>query len=265
MTPQLAERLGVMSIPMTMRLGQKEFIDDENLDLPGFMVDMKACKESVTSAAPPPFAFMEAIESAINSFVVTISSQLSASYANAQLAKSLAEEKGITDVHIFDTKSASAGEVLIAIKIRELLANGVPKEQVINTINGFIDNMKTYFVLERYENLIKNGRLNKITGKIVNILNVKLILGSDGEGSIAMHAKPRGTQQMLDKIVSFIKSSGRQTEGENMVICHCNNLSLAQQLSGIVKKQFNFKEIFIVPTKGAISLYADDKGIVMAF
>jgi len=50
-----------------------------------------------------------------------------------------------------------------------------------------------------------------------------------------------------------------------MVICHCNNLPLAKQLSGVINGHFDFKEILIVPTKGAISLYADDKGIVMAF
>jgi len=267
MTPELADRLGVDSvIPMTVMLGEREYVDDDDLDLVQFMSDMKACTGKASSASPSPFAFMEAIESAIHSFVVTISSQLSGSYANAELGKSLAEEKGgDVDTHVFDTKSASAGEVLVAAKIRELLSNGLSKEQIIKSINSFIDNMKTYFVLERYENLIKNGRLSKVKGRVVNILNMKLIMGADGNGTIALFAKPRGTSQMLDKLVSMVKSSNRPTTGENMVICHCNNLPLAKQLSTLFKQHFNFKEIFIVPVRGTISLYADDKGIVMAF
>jgi len=266
MTPELAERLGISAIaPMSMMLGSKEFVDNESLDLPGFMEEMIACKERVSSASPPPVAFMEAIEAAIHSFVVTISSQLSGSYANAVLGKTFAEENGITDTHVFDSKSASAGEVLVAIKLRELLSKGLPREQIIDLINQFIDSMKTYFVLERYENLIKNGRLNKVKGKIVQLMNVRLIMGSDGNGFIKLHAKPRGTEQMLDKIISFIKTSNRPTNGESMVICHCNNLPLAKQLSTAVHRHFNFKEILIIPTRGAISLYADDKGIVMAF
>jgi len=266
MTPELAERLGVTSVPLTLLLGSKEFVDDENLDLPGFMADMKDCKEKVSSAAPSPFAFMEAISSAINSFVVTISSQLSASYANAKMGKDFADENGATtDVHIFDSKSASAGELLIAIKLRELLTNGIPKDQIISSINHFIDNMKTYFVLENHDNLIKNGRLNKIAGKIVQILNVKLILGADGNGNITLFSKPRGTTQMLERMVTLIRKSKKVTSGESVVICHCNNLPLAKQLSSLIKSHYNFKEILIVPTRGAISLYADDKGIVMAF
>jgi len=266
MNPELAERLGVSAVvPMTLRLGQKEFVDDADLDLPGFMAEMAVCKERVTSASPPPFGFMEAIESALHSFVVTISSQLSGSYENAELGKNMAEENGATDTHIFNSKSASAGEVLVALKLRELISNGIPKEQIIKSINSFIDNMKTYFVLERYDNLIKNGRINKVTGKIVGLLNVKLIMGSDGEGGIILHGKPRGTNQMIDKILSFIKSSNRVTNGESMVICHCDNLPLAKQLQSAVTQHFNFKEILIIPTRGAISLYADVKGIVMAF
>jgi len=266
MTPELADRLGVSAVvPMSLILGSKEYVDNEELNIPEYMEEMKACTDKVSSAAPTPLAFMEAIESAIHSFIVTISSQLSASYANALMGKSFAEENGETDVHVFDSKSASAGEVLVAMKIRELLSNGLSRDQIIHSINQFIDNMKTYFVLERYENLIKNGRLNKITGKIVQILNVKLIMGADGEGSIKLFSKPRGTDQMLEKILTYIKNSNRQTVGESVVICHCNNLPLAKQLSNAIKRQFNFKEILIIPTRGAISLYADDKGIVMAF
>ncbi|MCL2365624.1 MAG: DegV family protein [Oscillospiraceae bacterium] len=265
-TPELREQLGILAVvPMTMTLGQQEYIDDDNLDLPDFMEKMMACKEKVGSAAPSPVAFMEAIESAVSSFVVTISSGLSATFENARLGKSLAEENGTTDTYIIDSKSASAGEVLVAIKLREFILKGLTKEQIISSIEGFIDNMKTYFVLERYENLIKNGRVSKVKGKIVQLMNVKLIMGSDGNGTIQVHAKPRGYDQMLDKLVSFVRKSSRPTTGERMVICHNNNLPLATQISNTIKKHFDFKEVLIIPMRGAISLYADNKGIVLAF
>ncbi|MCL2149908.1 MAG: DegV family protein, partial [Dehalococcoidia bacterium] len=224
-TPQLAQQLDVTSVPLTMRLGQKEFTDDDTLDLPGFMAEMKACTEKVGSAAPPPLVYKEAMESARRSFVVTLSSQLSASHSNAKLGQTYAEENGAADIHVFDSKSASAGEVLIAVKLRELLSKGMSKDQIIGAVNHFIDNMKTYFVLERHDNLLKNGRLNKITGKIINLLNIKLIMGSDKLGNIALYAKARGTKQMLEKMVSFIRSSEKSTSGENMVISHCNNFT----------------------------------------
>lgn len=47
MTPQLRERLGVVSVPLFIRLGEKEFIDDSTLDLDGFIDEMKYCTEKV--------------------------------------------------------------------------------------------------------------------------------------------------------------------------------------------------------------------------
>lgn len=265
MTPQLRERLDVTLIPLTMRLGQNEFTDNDSLDLTYFMAEMKACTEKIGSASPPPLLFQEAIDRAQNSFVVTLSSQLSGSYASAVAGKTLAEENGKAHTYIFDSKSASAGEVLIAIKIRELLLNGIPKHHIIKAINCFIDNMKTYFVLERYDNLQKNGRLNRIMGKLIHILNIKLVMGSDGSGNIALYAKPRGINQMIEKLLSLIESSGKNTESENLVISHCNNPELAKRLEAAIQQRYRFKEIFIVPTGGISSLYADDKGIVLAF
>lgn len=265
MTPQLKERLDVESIPLTMSLGENEFTDNDALDLDRFMAEMEACTEKVGSASPSPFLYQEAMESARDSFVVTLSSRLSGSYASAVAGKTLAEENGKADTYIFDSKSASAGEVLIAVKIRELLLKGTPRQHIIQAIDHFIENMKTYFVLERYDNLQKNGRLNRIAGKLISVLNIKLVMGSDGSGNIALFAKLRGINQMIEKLLSLIEGSGRKTDGENLVISHCNNPGVAKLLEAAIKQKYHFKEIFVVPTGGISSLYADDGGIVMAF
>ena len=263
-TPKMKKQFNITSVPLTMLLGSKEFVDDDSLDLDDFMAQMKACTEKVGSAAPSPGLYQDAIKDAENAFVVTLSSKLSGSYSSAVIGKSFEENKG-KDVHVFDSKSASAGQTLIAIKLHQLLTMGNPKEAVVGFMKKFIDNIKTYFVLENYENLQKNGRLNKITYKLIQILGLKLIMGSDGQGNIALYEKPRGVRQMIKQLLALIEKSGKKTEGENLVISHCNNPELAEQLSSEIKQRFRFGDIFIVPTGGLSSLYADDKGIVMAF
>jgi DegV family protein with EDD domain len=265
LTPQLEERLNATSVPLTLRLGNEEFVDDETLDLKAFMIDMATCTEAVGTAAPAPGLWKKAIEEAKTSFVVALSSKLSGSYESAVMGLSLTERDDDIDAHIFDTKSASAGELLVAVKIRELLQNGLPKEQIIQGINEFIDNMKTYFVLDRYDNLQKNGRLPKVAGKLITVLNIKLVMGDDGFGGIALHGRARGAKQIISTLVSYIDKSGKQTEGESLVVSHCNNLGLARKLVDAIEQKYRFKEIFIVPTGGVSSLYADNGGIVMAF
>ena len=265
LTAQLKEKLAITSVPLIMRLGSQEYVDDEKLNLEGFMAAMKACKERVGSAAPAPQLFQKAMEDMKNSFVVTISSKLSGSHASALVGKALAEGNGKAETHIFDSKTAAAGQTLIALKLQRLMQEGLPKEQIIQTVTQFIEDMKTYFVLENYDNLQKNGRLSKITGRLANILHIKLLMGADENGDIALYAKPRGVNQMVEKMLSLIKDSGRSSQGGDIVISHCNNPGLAARLANEVKSRFHFSDVHIVPTGGLSSLYADDQGVIVSF
>ncbi len=265
MTPQMRETLGVTSVPLTMHLGSKEFLDDDTLNMGEFMSQMKSCTEKVGSSSPPPELYRRAIGDSETAYVVTLSSQLSGSHSSAMIGKSMAEETGEKDVHVLDSKSASAGETLIAVKLHRLLTEGGSKEKILSAIKQFIDNMKTYFVLENYDNLQKNGRLGKIKGKLIQILNIRLIMGADGNGNIALYGKARGLRQMIDQLLLLIERSGRAVAGEDLVISHCNNPEFAEQLSEKIKKRFAFRDVLVVPTGGISSLYADDRGLVMAF
>lgn len=265
LTPELAEKLRADTVSLTLMLGEQEYRDDENLDLPDFMVKMKNCTERVGSAAPAPGEYASAFINAGRAFAVTLSSKLSGSYASAKTGQEMAREAGVNDVYVFDSKSAASAEVLIAIRIRELLDQELGMKEIISKVEHFISEMKTYFVLENHDNLVKNGRMSKLADRLLGALNIRLIMGADENGQIALYSKARGEKKMLERLVSLIGDSGRKTEESNLVISHCNNESMAQKLCDAVKKSFRFKNIFIVPTRGISSLYADDKGIIMAF
>lgn len=265
MSPELRERLGVISVPLTMTLGEQEYRDDDALDLRGYMACMRVCPTRIGSAAPAPGLYADAFLKAGRAFAITLSSKLSASYASAVDGMGLALDEGAKEAHVFDSKSASAGEVLLAVKIREYLDKGLSFGEVVAKIESFIKDMKTYFVLDEYDNLIKNGRMGKLTSKVIGALGIRLIMGSDGDGQIAAFAKPRGEERMLARLVQYITESGRKPEESQLVISHCNNPGLAGKLAALVRKTCRFKEILIVQTRGISSMYANEKGIILAF
>ncbi|MDR1184429.1 MAG: DegV family protein [Coriobacteriales bacterium] len=265
MTPEMRSEMGIASIPLTMMIEGEEYRDDEYLDMKQFMDAMHRSVGKAGSAAPSPFLYREAIERSEGRYVVTLSAKLSASYNNAILGNNEALQNGKGAACVFDSKSASAGETLIAIKLYELIRSGMPRERIIETARRFIDGVKTYFVLENYDNLRKNGRLGKAAGTLAHLLNIKLIMGADGNGEIALFAKGRGINKMIQQLMRLIETSGKDTQKENLVIAHCNNHSLVNQLTSFLKERFRFKNIYVVPTGGLSSLYTDNKGIVLAF
>jgi len=230
LTPELSKSLETVTVPLTLTLGEKSFKDDEALNLPALMEEMKSCTGKVGSASPSPVLYKEAFQGSASSFAVTLSSNLSSSYASAMMGKAMAEEEeSETDIHVFDSKSACAGEVLLALKIDKMIKEGHQKSKIITSIESFIKEMKTYFVLENIDNSLKNGRLNKITGKLISVLHIKLIMGADKEGNISLFSNARGQKQIIEKLANTIEKSGRDTRGESMVIAHCNNPGLAEK------------------------------------
>ena len=265
MTPELRARLDVTNVPLNIMLGDAHYTDDDSIDLPAFMADMAACTGKIGTAAPSPLLYKEAFATAESSFGITLSSRLSGSHSSAVNGKALLEEESDNDVYVFDSKSAAAGEVLVALELHRLIEKGEPKPTIIASIEEFIKNMKTYFVLDNVDNLLKSGRLNKVVGKVITFLNIRPIMGSDGDGSIALFGTARGQNQIIEKLVNLVKKSDRDTKGKSMVITHCCNLPLAERLRQAVEQAFTFAEILVVPTRALSSFYANAGGIVLAF
>ena len=262
---ELEDKLGIVSVPFIINFGEKQFMDDRKLDMPTFLDEMKRYEGKISTSMPTPESFKDAFMRSTAKFGITISGNLSGCFGNAMLGKTMAEEEGKSGIHIFDSKSATAGEVLIALKLRKLMDEGVHNTQIIAMIERFIREMKTYFVLENVTNLLKNGRLSLVKGLITTLLHIKPIMGSDGDGNIALFSKVRGRSRVLEKMLNLIEESGKDTFGQTMVITHCNNESFANRLATAVKNRFQFGEILIYSTKGLSSVYADDQGVVMAF
>ena len=111
-------------IPLTLQIGDYKVTDDETFNQKEFLAKVKASPECPKTACPSPESFKEAFEGeAEYIFVVTLSNHLSGCYNSAALAKRLYEEENGTDgkkIAVIDSLSASAGELNIALFIREL-------------------------------------------------------------------------------------------------------------------------------------------------
>lgn len=260
---ELCALYGATIIPLFLHLDGETFEDDGTLDKAGFLAQMKNAQK-ISSSCPPPGMFADAFTAAKQAYAVTVSSNLSGSYASAVNGKQIAEEEGAL-VHVFDSKSASAGEALVVRKLYRLLQQGLEGAGVVAAMEKFIKEMKTYFVLENLTNLQKNGRLHRITERLVSILGIKLLMGSDGEGNIALFSHARGEKQVLQKLADTVADSGKSTAGESAVISHCNNLPLAQKLATALRERYSFGEILVLATSCASSVYANEGGVVLAF
>lgn len=256
----------IISVPFKLYVDDVEMVDDEQLDVISFIDKMVKASVVPRSACPAPNDFQVHFNGEEDCYIVTISSKLSGTYNSAMLAKSMyLEEVPNKFIHVFDSKSASIAETLIAMKVLELNNLNLKREALVEKVNEYIAGMTTYFVAESLDNLMKNGRMSKLKGTIATALNIKPIMGADGEGEIKLIDKARGSARAFQRMLELIVENAKNPEERVLAISHVNNLERAMWIKEELIKRCNFKDIVVVQTSGLSSLYCDNQGIILAF
>lgn len=252
-------------IPLTLMVGERHFVDDETFDQKEFIKVVKEYPECPKSACPSPEMFKEAYCcEEENVFVITLSAALSGSYNSAVLARSLYEEEyGKKNILVLDSKSASSGQLNIAMYIRELCDQGLEFDEICEKAAAYRDRMNTYFVLESLDTLKKNGRLTGLQAFFATKLNIKPVMGADN-GTIIKLDQARGIQKALQRMAEIAVKEAGTTKDKRLVIAHCNAPERAQFMKEKLCSMAEFKEVVITDTCGVSTVYASDGGVILA-
>ncbi len=256
----------IESIPLTLTVGGENIIDDATFDQKDFLKKVADCPECPKSACPSPERYMKAYEcDAEHIYAVTLSAELSGSYNSAILGKNLfLEEQPEKKVHVFNSKSASGGQSLIAMKIVECEEKGLSFEEVVSEVEKYIEEMNTFFVLENLETLRKNGRLSRAKALVASALKIKPVMGATPEGTICQLDQARGMNKAIVKMVDHIGEKGINIPEKTVAITHCNCPERAKMLEEAIREKLHPAKIVVMDTAGVSSMYANDGGVIVA-
>ncbi len=266
LTPSMLRDPIFHKVPLTIDVGDKRFVDDESFQQADLLWAMKRSENAPKTACPSPAQYIDAFgDGSDEVYVVTLSALLSGSHNVAVRAKDIwTEEYGEARIHIFNSRSASAGQVRIALEILRLASKGIPFHQVVRQVESFISGMNTLFVLESLENLRKNGRLTRLQSIITGTLRLKLLMGSTSEGEICKKGQALSMGQALSKMVDLVRTDPIHL-GKVGVISHCNCLERAFALKDALLAKAAFDEVLVTETGGISTVYANDGGVVLAY
>lgn len=250
---------------LTLYVDEYTIVDDETFDQADFLAKVAASPNCPKSACPSPEAYKNAFDcGADRAYAVTLSAELSGSYNSAELGKKLfLEEHPEKKAYVFNSRSASVGETLIGMKIRECEEAGMEFEEVVETVENYIAEKNTWFVLESLETLRKNGRLSTMKAFIATALKIKPVMIGTSEGTIEQLTQARGMNRALVRMVEAIVEKTEHAEDKILAISHCNCLSRAQLVKEALLERIKPKDILILDTAGVSSMYANDGGIIV--
>ncbi|MGB9347454.1 MAG: DegV family protein [Ilumatobacteraceae bacterium] len=228
----VAEEFGIDIVPLTIRFGDEEFVDREELSTAEFWTRCVNSSTLPETAAPAPGQFEQvyrraAANGATGVVVVSLSAALSATMQSAQLAaRSIADDDSIDlDVRVVDSRTISMGVGTIALACARAARDGVDVDDIERLAIDLVERTRVFGALDTLDNLKKGGRIGNAKALLATALSIKPIIEVTG-GVV----EQGGKQRTRSKALSFLVDKVTSYDGgiENLAVLHadCSDVDL---------------------------------------
>ncbi|MCI5680053.1 MAG: DegV family protein [Bacteroidales bacterium] len=261
----MAEGIVYDRVPLKILMGDKEFVDDETLDVAQMVEEMYTYQGKTSSACPSPEEWAAHFRDAEESYAITITGALSGSHNSAMVAKHMVEEEDPSKkIYVLDSLSAGGEMTLLAQKLHELLQADVPFEEVCRQMDAYSrDHTRLVFVLYSIENLVKNGRVSKIAGMAAGLLNLSIVAKATEKGEIGPIGKARGKKKGARLVLEEMEQQGYR--GGKVILSHCQNLDGVEMIKETISEKYENVVFESMETRGLCSYYAERNGLMIGY
>lgn len=229
----IADELGIPLVPMQIIFGDE--VLRERYDLPDdeCYARMAAAPNLPTTSQPPVGDFKVLYERLLANdpggtiISVHLSSAMSGTVVSAQQAAALLPG---ADIRVFDTRSVSLGQGLMAREAALMARAGASADDIMLKLKAMRDSMQVYFVLETLDYLARGGRIGRASHLMGTLLDVKPILRVE-DGVIGAHSRQRTWGRAVAAIRDMVIADVGGRPGAQIGVVHAASAHDAQHLA----------------------------------
>lgn len=197
--------------------------------------------------------FRQYAQEGIAVLYVAFASALSGTYQSAVMAREMVlEDYPEAIITILDSKAASMGEGLLVMKAVEARAAGQSLEQTTDLLQSLVPRVKTYFLVDDLNHLMRGGRISKAAALMGSLVNIKPIIAVTADGSLDSVAKVRGKKKAQAEVVRMTL----ETISEPLVvIAYAGEKEVAENVKEQILASGQVTEVLILPLGPVISTH----------
>ena len=252
------------TVPLKIITTEREYVDNQEFDVAAMVRDLRTVKGRTGTSCPNIYEWKRAMSEADAVFAITMTSNLSGTYAAAMQAKAeLLAEHPEKKICVLDSLSTGPEMQLVIEKLAALIAAEKDFEEIECEIKEYMTHTHLIFCLESMANLARNGRVNPVVAKVAGVLGVRIVGVASERGTLELLHKPRGGEKALVTIVDVMKSYGYR--GGAVRLAHCGNEAAAAKLAVKIRALYPDAQIKIIPTTALCSFYAEEGGLMIGY
>lgn len=254
LTPEIAERHGIIVVPLSVTIGEQTWVDGE-LSQQEFFDRMNAAPKLPTTSQPPVGAFVEAyrraLETAHEVVSVHISSKLSGTISSARQAA----QEFAGRVHVVDTLNLSWGEGLQVIEAAKAAAEGLDAHAVVERVERARERVHLLVGLDGFDNLVKGGRLSKVAGAVGGALNVRISITCGRDGTLGIVRPYRGPKAAMEHGLKWIEERMGNARRGAFAVMHALTPDRARWFEQAIRERYDVSDLYFVETGVVIATH----------
>jgi DegV family protein with EDD domain len=245
----LAKRFDIEVVPLTVILGEQQFKDGQDIQTEQLFEFVTSSGQLPKTSAISVAEIGRAFRGADEIVYVSISSKLSASFANATLA---AREIGISRIHLVDSLNLSTGTGMLAIRAAELRDAGKNANEIAMILRRDTARVRSSFTIDTLEYLYLGGRCSAMTNIVGSMLHIRPVIEVKPDGTLGVKDKVRGSRaRALQSILDDFDHARIQIDYHRIFITHTGCVDDAAFLETELRRMCHPEEVCIT-TAGAV-------------
>ena len=251
------DRQHIALVPLQVVFGDRTYRDRVELKPEQFYRLMAKSKVLPTTSQPTPADFIQAFRDAKMAadevVAVLLSGALSGTLHSGAAALKVA---GLEGIHLVDSRSASLGVGLLALRATELAESGWSAPKIAAELVRIRDQSGCFITVDRFDNLLRSGRVSKGKAWLAGMLDVKPILGLDARGAIVPVDRVRGRDNVVPRVLSLLdKALTPRPKSLRFGIIHAEAPEVAERVRTALVAAFRPKDVIVNLATGVLGTH----------
>lgn len=252
--PELARDLNITIVPLTVMIDGVVY-SDSNLKEGEFLQLMKSSKNLPKTSQPPVGVFAEVFEDLSAEDVQIISIHMSHALSGTVEAARQGATLAKADVTVVDSSFTDQAMKFQVVEAAKMAKAGATLEEILEKLEEVKAKTELYIGVSTLENLVKGGRIGRVTGLISSLLNIRVVMQMTNH-TLTPIVKGRGAKT-FKKWLDDLKESLKEKEIEEIGISYAGGPEFANQMK-VELQEFVEKPIPVLETGSIIQTHTGE-------
>ena len=252
--PELAKDLNITIVPLTVMIDGVVY-SDSNLKEGEFLQLMKSSKNLPKTSQPPVGVFAEVFEDLSAEDVQIISIHMSHALSGTVEAARQGATLAKADVTVVDSSFTDQAMKFQVVEAAKMAKAGATLEEILEKLEEVKAKTELYIGVSTLENLVKGGRIGRVTGLISSLLNIRVVMQMTNH-TLTPIVKGRGAKT-FKKWLDDLKESLKEKEIEEIGISYAGGPEFANQMKEELQ-EFVEKSIPVLETGSIIQTHTGE-------